>query len=52
MPFSLEIALAVIITFFFSYYLGWWARGKWEEKKHVFVKDSKRKEKWPKKKSK
>jgi len=38
MEFNLIFAVIAAVTFFVGYYIGWYARGKWEEKKHLIAK--------------
>jgi hypothetical protein len=45
MEFNITFAVIVVVTFVAAYYIGWYARGKWEEKKHLvaaFGKDLKK----------
>jgi hypothetical protein len=55
MDFNWTLAGVAIAIFFTGYYIGWFARGKWEEKKHLvaaFGKDLKKKVEEKKKKKK
>ena len=45
MEFNALLAGIVIATFFGGYYVGWYTRGWWEEKKHLFGKNLKEREK-------
>ena len=34
--FNITFAAIAVVTFVLAYYLGWYARGKWDEKKLTF----------------